>query len=39
MTVTKNFLTFTQQVESLKNDKHIVISDPQYAEDMLQRIG
>lgn len=39
MTVTKNFLTFTQQVKALKNDKHIVISDSQYAEDMLQRIG
>lgn len=39
MAASKNFLTFAQQVESLKNDKHIVISDPQYAEKMLQRIG
>ncbi len=35
----KHFLTFSQQVESLKNEKHIEISDSQYAEKILQRIG
>jgi len=39
MTTSKNFSTFTQQVESLKNDKNIIISDSRYAEEMLQRIG
>jgi abortive infection bacteriophage resistance protein len=35
----KNFLTFTQQVEYLKNEKNIVIPDTEYAESMLQQIG
>lgn len=35
----KNFFTFEQQVEHLKNDKNIIISDCQYAEEVLQRIG
>lgn len=39
MAASKNFLTFSQQVASLKNEKHIEISDPKYAEDILQRIG
>lgn len=39
MAASKNFLTFSQQVESLKNDKHIIIPDQQYAEEILQRIG
>lgn len=39
MAAAKQFLTFSQQVDSLKNEKHIDISDPQYAEEILQRIG
>lgn len=39
MAASKHFLTFTQQVESLKNEKHIEISDYQYAEESLQKIG
>lgn len=39
MTDSKHFLTFSQQVESLKNEKHIEISDSQYVEKILQRIG
>jgi len=39
MATSKNFSTFTQQVESLKNDKNIIIPDSRYAEEMLQRIG
>lgn len=39
MAVSKNFLSFSQQVESLKNEKHIEIPNSQYAEDILQRIG
>lgn len=39
MAISKSFLTFSQQVESLKNEKHIEISDSSYAEDVLQRIG
>lgn len=35
----ENFLTFAQQVALLKNDKKIIISDCQYAEEILQRIG
>ncbi len=38
MATSKNFLTFSQQVESLKNEKHIEISNSNYAEDILQRI-
>ena len=38
MATSKSFLTFTQQVTSL-NDKNIIISNSQYAEEMLQRIG
>ncbi len=39
MAASKHFLTFTQQVESLKNEKQIEISDLRYAEEILQRIG
>lgn len=39
MTISKNFSTFTQQVESIKNHKNILIPDSFYAEEMLQRIG
>lgn len=39
MSVSKHFLTFSQQVEFLKNEKRITISDSQYAEKMLQQIG
>ena len=35
----KNFFTFEQQVEHLKNDKNIIITDCQYAEEVLQHIG
>ena len=39
MSVSKQFLTFTQQVDYLKNEKGITISNDQFAEDTLQRIG
>ncbi len=39
MAASKNFLTFSQQVEALKNDKHIIIPNQQYAEEILQRVG
>lgn len=39
MTTSKHFLTFSQQVESLKAEKHIEIPNPQYAEKILQHIG
>lgn len=39
MTTSKNFSTFSQQVQSLKNDKNIIIPDSQYAEELLQHIG
>jgi len=39
MTTSKDFSTFTQQVELLKNDKNIIIPDNRYAEEMLQHIG
>lgn len=39
MAASKRFLTFTEQVESLKKEKHIEIPDSQYAELILQRIG
>lgn len=39
MATGKKFLTFTQQVNILKNDKNLIIPDSQYAEEMLQRIG
>lgn len=39
MTNEKDFSTFTQQVESLKTEKHILVPDYQYAEETLQRIG
>ena len=39
MSVSKQFLTFTQQVDHLKNERGITISNDQFAEDTLQRIG
>ena len=39
MSVSKQFLTFTQQVDYLKNEQGITISNDQFAEDTLQRIG
>jgi len=39
MTTSKDFSTFKQQVELLKNDKNIIIPDSRYAEEMLQHIG
>ena len=35
----KKFSTFSEQVEWLHDEKHIIISDKQYAEDILKRIG
>ena len=35
----KQFLTFSQQVEYLKSEKEIAVSDDQFAEEILQRIG
>ena len=34
----KQFLTFSQQVEYLKSEKEIAVSDDQFAEEILQRI-
>lgn len=39
MPASQNFLTFTQQADFLKNEKHILISHQEYAEEILQRIG
>lgn len=39
MAGSKQFLTFTQQVDYLKNVKGITISNEQSAEDILQHIG
>lgn len=39
MAILKQFLTFNQQVNYLKNEKRITVSDEQFAEDVLQRIG
>ena len=39
MAGTKQFLTFSQQVEYLKSEKAIAVSDDQFAEEILQRIG
>lgn len=39
MPASQNFLTFTQQVNFLKNDKHIQIPNQKYAEEMIQHIG
>lgn len=35
----KRFSTFSEQVKWLQEEKHIVVSNPQYAEDILQHIG
>lgn len=35
----KIFSTFSEQVKWLQNEKHLIISDLQYAEDTLKRIG
>ena len=39
MPVSKQFLTFTQQVDYLKNERGITVSNDQFAEETLQRIG
>lgn len=35
----KIFSTFSEQVEWLQEEKHLIISDKAYAEDVLKRIG
>lgn len=35
----KIFSTFFEQVEWLQEEKHLIISDKKYAEDILRRIG
>lgn len=35
--MSKPFLTYAQQIDKLKNEKGLVISDAQYAEDMLKQ--
>lgn len=35
----KKFSTFSEQVEWLQNEKHLTISNKQYAEDVLKHIG
>ena len=35
----KKFSTFSEQVEWLQDEKHLIISDKQYAEDVLKHIG
>ena len=39
MAGTKQFLTFSQQVDYLKSEKEIAVSDDQFAAEILQRIG
>ncbi len=39
MPESKLFSTFSEQVEQLQNEKQIIISNRQYAEDTLKRIG
>ncbi len=35
----KTFTTFSEQVEWLQNEKHLLVSDTQYAEETLKQIG
>ncbi len=35
----KPFLTYTQQVDKLKNEKNLIIEDEKYAAEMLKQIG
>jgi abortive infection bacteriophage resistance protein len=35
----KKFTSFSEQMDWLQNEKHLIINDPQYAEDILRRIG
>ena len=35
----KKFCTFSEQIEWLREEKHLTISDPKEAEDILQRVG
>ena len=35
----KTFSTFSEQIELLKNQKHLIISDEQSSEDILRHIG
>lgn len=35
----KKFSTFSEQVEWLQDENHLIISDRQYAEDVLKHIG
>ncbi len=35
----KKFSTFSEQVEWLQEEKHLIISDQDYAKDILQRTG
>lgn len=35
----KTFSTFDEQIELLKSEKHLVITDETYAKDVLMRIG
>ncbi len=39
MVTQKSFSTFEQQVDWLRNEKHLLIPDRQYAEDTLKHIG
>ena len=39
MAISKKFLTFSQQIEYLKTEKGIIISDEEYAKDIIQHIG
>lgn len=39
MAISKKFLTFSQQIEYLKTEKGIIISDEKYAKDIIQHIG
>lgn len=35
----KKFSTFDEQIQLLKSEKHLEITDETYAKDMLMRIG
>lgn len=39
ISVSKTFSTFSEQLKTLQNDKHLIITDEKHATDILQHIG
>lgn len=37
--MTKPFLTYDEQIKKLANEKHLKITNPSYAKDVLKNIG